>query len=147
MLAAPFVSLCTPQRTNPGVQYRFELAAGIRVGKDTTGKQVAAKATIGANHFGPEKLLHLSESGLTRFDDSPGEVVGINDRNGAIPQKLSTGRFAHSHATSQAQELHDNGPSSRRQASHILREPQLLQSATLPDSIKEFARDRTGTRW
>ena len=68
---------------------RFEPMEGVGVGEDTTGQFIAAQTAIRSGDLRAKGRHDLGQGRLAGLNDLARQVVGIHDRNAALPEELS----------------------------------------------------------
>lgn len=76
---------------DPRMQDRLQVLPRCRIAEYETGQRGSVQTSVGPQHLGPEAIGDRGQTRRTRFDNLPGEDIGIDDDGPEIGPMISHG--------------------------------------------------------
>src|SRR5438552_1132370 len=102
----PGSELSLPDGPDARMEESFQPPSRFGVRKYTPGQFIAAQPAVGPDNFFAEHPLQFRERGLSRFNDLPRDVVGIDQGKTAFAQQIGRRRFAHADSPGKSECFH-----------------------------------------
>lgn len=97
-LVSPSGNLLLPQASNSRMKDRFKLTTGHLAAKNAPGQLRSQKRSVRSNDSASKEILDFHQRRLSRLDDAPRQVIGIDDIDTVRGDHGRNGGFAHTDA-------------------------------------------------